>query len=62
MSWSWSALVISLTGVGVAGPDCDHPPVWPQLLPDPAGARPGGVPHRSPRLPAGSVRPDQCPG
>ena len=55
-------MCISLTGVGVAGPDCDHPPVWPQLLPDPAGARPGGVPHRSPRLPAGSVRPDQCPG
>ena len=54
--------ISDLTGVGVAGPVRDHPPVRSQLLPDPAGAGPGAVTPRSPRLPAGSLRPDQCPG
>ena len=58
---AWLYLLVGVL-TGAAGPDCDHPPVWPQLLPDAAGAGAGAVTHRSPRLPAGEVRPHQCAG
>ena len=54
--------ISDLTGVGVAGPVRDHPPVRSQLLPDPAGAGPVPVTPRPHRLPARPLRPHQCPG